>query len=100
MTGYAPTSFVIPAFPASVSFLRPQSYLVEPDPPTRFSETLRVPLKAHTGPIYLLQPTWEGWAGAKALPQFDLAPTTDCRPVPTNLDRDLELCVVERGASP
>ncbi len=100
MTGYAPTSFVIPAFPASVSFLRPQSYLVEPDHSTRFSDTLRARLKAHTGALYLLQPTWERWASAKALPLLGLVGTADCRPVSTNLALELELCAVERAAAP
>ena len=100
MTGFAPTSFVIPAFPASVSFLRPQSYLVEPTHATRFTETLRARIAAHGGPLYLLQPIWERHAGRAVLPQFGLAPTADCRPVPNNLDDELELCAVERVAGP
>jgi hypothetical protein len=96
MTGFAPTSFVIPAFPREVSFLRPQSYLVEPTHDTRFTATIRDRIKDHAGPVYLLQPTWEGHAGRAVLPQFGLEPTPDCRPVRTNLDDELELCAVVR----
>ena len=100
MTGYAPMSFVIPSFPPEVAFLRPQSYLVQPQDDTRFVDRLRGRIAAHPGGFFLLQPTWDKWAGENVLPQFHLRVTADCKPVPTNLDSELELCAVERMTTP
>lgn len=96
MTGFAPTAFVIPAFPPEIAFLRPYSYLAEPHHAMRFMDTMRARIAAHTGPIYVLQAEWEKWAGEKALPAFGLAPTLECRKVASNLDDEIELCAVRR----
>lgn len=97
MTGFAPTAFVIPAFPREVAFLRPQSYLVEPTHATRFNEVLRARIAAHTGEMFILQATWEKAAGERVLPFYNLRTVPgSCRPLPTNLDGELELCGVEK----
>ena len=97
MTGLAPTAFVIPAFPPEIPFLRVQSYLVSPGDATRFNEVLHQRIEAHTGELFLLRPTWDTWKAAEVLPGFglDLQPG-GCRPVPTNLDSELELCALVR----
>ncbi len=101
MTGLAPMSFVIPAFPHEIPFLRAQSYLVGPGDATRFNEVLHSRVAAHTGDLFLLRATWDNWTAAQVLPSFglDLQPN-GCRPIPTNLDSELELCALVRAESP
>ena len=97
MTGFAPTAFVIPSFPRAVSFLRPQSYLVDPAHATRFNEVLRARIAAHTGEILLLRAAYEKGAAERVLPVYGLGIAAgSCRPLPTNLDGELEMCGVER----
>lgn len=100
MTGFAPTAFVIPAFPPEIRFLRPHSYLVEPGHATRLMDEMRARIAAHAGPIYLLRAEWESAAAEKVLPSFGLIPTADCRTVASNLvapDDEVELCAVRRA---
>jgi len=97
MAGLAPTSYAIPAFPAEIAFLRPVSYLAGPDHDTRFIQTIKDRLAAHTGEIYLLQLEWEVETANEILPRLGLAPDlAKCRPVANNLDPALELCPVRR----
>jgi hypothetical protein len=101
MTGFAPTSFVIPALPPEVPVLRPYSFLIEPSHDTRFNKVMRQRIAAHQGDFLLVQPVWEKWAADKVLPDlgldFDLA---GCRPIQANLDNKLELCTLRRVAAP
>jgi hypothetical protein len=100
MTGLAPTAFVIPAFPPEIPFLRAQSYFVGPGDATRFNEVLHQRVAAHRGKIFLLRPTWDTWTAAEVLPGFALRlQANGCRPVPTNLDAEIELCALERTGS-
>ena len=97
MTGFAPTAFVIPAFPAEVAFLRPHSYFIAPEHATRFNAVLHDRIAAHDGALYLLQATWETWAAEKVLPDLGLRLVPDgCRPLRANLDSELELCALAR----
>ncbi len=96
MTGFAPTSYVIPAFPPEIPFLRPQSFLVAPHHRTRFMDVLRARVAAHTGDIYLLKPKWDTWSAPEVLPEFGLM-LASCEPLPTNLDAELEFCLLQRA---
>ena len=97
MTGFAPTAFVIPAFPRDVSFLRPQSYLVDPAHATRFNEVMGARIAAHSGEILLLQAAYEKSAAERVLPFYGLRRVEDsCRPLPANLDGELEICAIEK----
>ncbi|MGE3332215.1 MAG: hypothetical protein AB7I36_01125 [Rhodospirillaceae bacterium] len=97
MTGLAPTAFVIPAFPPDVPFLRPVSYLAGPDHDTLFIQTVKQRLEAHTGPVLVLQPSWDHDSAAKFLPMLSLAPDhANCRKLPNALDDTLELCPVRK----
>ena len=97
LEAFAPTAFVIPSFPRAVSFLRPQSYLVDPAHATRFNEVLRARIAAHTGEILLLRAAYEKGAAERVLPVYGLGIAAgSCRPLPTNLDGELEMCGVER----
>lgn len=97
MFGVAPTSYVIPAFPPTVAFLRPVSYLAGLDQETAFIETIRTRVRAHTGDIFTVQPSWERHAAQENLPRLGLNPVfSACRPLVNNLDDALELCPVVR----
>lgn len=101
MTGFAPTAFVIPAFPEQVAFLRPQSYFVAPEHVTRFNEILRNRVAEHRGDIFLLQATWERAAAGRVLPSLglQLGPAA-CNSIHANLDDELELCALTRMSNP
>ena len=93
MTGFAPTSFVIPAFPPEIPFLRPHSYLVAPGDPTKFNEVMNNRIVAHQGNVLLVRARWETWPVEKVLPGLGLRLVPEsCRPLPANLDDELELC--------
>ncbi len=101
MTGFAPTAFVIPALPPAIPVLRPYSFLVEPDHPTRFNDVLKARVAAHTGEFLLIQPVWEKWAAEKILPGFGLEfDPAGCQPIQANLDTELELCTLRRRVNP
>ncbi len=98
MSGFAPTAFVIPAFPPEIPFLRIRSYLLDPRFPTRFSELMRQRIAAHNGDLFLLRGDWEK-SEEEFLPLFGLALAPHgCRRVPANLDPQLELCALTRIA--
>ncbi len=97
MAGLAPTAFVIPSFPPEIAFLRPVSYLVGPDHSTRFVETLKARITAHTGEIFTLQPEWERHAVRDSFPLLGLAADFEgCRKLPNTLDNTIEICPVRR----
>jgi hypothetical protein len=53
-------------------------------------------IAAHNGDLFLLRATWETWPD-ELLALFGLALTPNgCRPVPANLDPQLELCGLTR----
>ena len=98
MTGLAPTSFAIPAFPTGVVFLRPQSYFIEPAHATRFNEIMHGRIATHAGDIYLLEAVWERAAADRVLPALGLQfQAGGCRPIQANLDEELELCALARA---
>jgi hypothetical protein len=98
MTGIAPTAFVIPSFPPEIAFLRPHSYLVEPSHATRFNEVLRARVAAHEGDFFLLRAAWDTWTAGEVLPGLGLVlDAGNCRPIPANIEEQLELCAVKRG---
>jgi len=97
MAGLAPTAFVIPSFPPGIAFLRPVSYLAGPDHSTRFIETLKARIAAHSGEIFTLQPEWERYAARDSFPLLGLAADFEsCRKLPNSLDDTLEICPVRR----
>jgi hypothetical protein len=100
MTGFAPISFVIPAFPPEIPFIRPHSYLLDPRQPTKMGDVMRDRIAAHQGDLFLLRASWELWPAVELLPLFGLALTPNsCRPVRANLDNEIELCGLTRVAA-
>lgn len=99
MTGFAPTAFVIPAFPPAVAFLRPHSYFIEPSHRTRFNAVMHARIATHRGDIYVLHAVWEKAVSEQVLPLLGLRlEAAACRPVRANLDAELELCAVTRAS--
>jgi hypothetical protein len=97
MAGLAPTAFVIPSFPSEIAFLRPVSYLAGPDHSTRFIETLKARIAAHSGEIFTLQPEWERHAVRDSFPLLGLAADFEsCRKLPNAHDNTIEICPVRR----
>lgn len=103
MTGSAPTSFVIPAFPPQVRFLRIQSYFTTPLPPYRgFTPLMRRLVAEHRGPLYVLTETsveQDGWTQA-AMDAYELdLHKEQCQRVISRIeveDQPLVLCPVSR----
>lgn len=100
MTGFAPTAFVIPAFPPEIPFVRIHSYLTDSQSPTMFNKTMHARIAAHGGDLLLLRATWESWTDKDVLPLYGLRVAPDsCRPIRANLDDDIELCGLDRVAA-
>lgn len=97
MAGLAPTAFVIPSFPGEIAFLRPVSYLAGPDHSTRFIETLKARVSAHSGEIFTVQPQWERHVARDAFPLLGLiADFANCQKLPNTLDDAIEICPVHK----
>lgn len=97
MTGLAPTAYVIPAFPPEIAFLRPVSYLANPEHDTLFIRTIRDRIAAHEGELLALMPFWDHESADKFMPMLGLAVDFGaCRRLPNNLDETLELCPVRK----
>jgi hypothetical protein len=73
MTGLAPTSFVIPAFPGEIAFLRPVSYLAGPSHDTRFIAVMKARITAHGGALLALAPSWDRSTARESLAPLGLA---------------------------
>lgn len=103
MTGSAPTSFVIPAFPPQVRFLRIQSYFTTPLPPYRgLTPLMRKLVAEHRGPLYVLFGTsaeQDGWTQA-AMDAYELdLHKEQCQRIVSRIeaeDQPLVLCPVSR----
>lgn len=101
VTGFEPTSFVIPAFPPKVLFVRLQGYLNDPkDGDTGLNRTLRQIVDRHRGDIYVLFSKKEPEKVGEVLPQYGLRPDmAKCTVIETNLTRDIRFCPVGRARS-
>lgn len=99
MVGFDPASYVIPAFPPQIPFLRIQGYFNDPnDGDTGFNRLLRERITAHQGDIFLLVASWEEDKAARALAYYGLAADfAHCADLATNLSRDLKWCALSRA---
>ena len=98
MVGFDPVSYVIPAFPPQIPFLRLQGYFNDPNEgDTGFNRLLRGRISAHKGDIFLLVAEWEEDKAARVLAHYGLATDFDqCADLITNLSRDLKWCALSR----
>lgn len=100
MAGYQPLSFVIPAFPPAVLFVRIQSNFIHPDSyDNGYIHLLRVRVAAHRGALYILSSVPDAGIADAAARSYGLAALTDrCGLVRSNLNEDLRLCRLRRDA--
>ena len=98
MVGFDPASYVIPAFPPQIPFLRIQGYFNDPnDGDTGFNRLLQKRIAAHEGAVFLLVAAWEEDKAARALMHYGFAADFDqCADLVTNLSRDLKWCALSR----
>jgi hypothetical protein len=102
MIGFEPASFLIPAFPPQIPFVRLQGYLMDPDQGENGLIALaRRRVAAHRGEFYALLAGWEQSTAERVLPRYGLAADfTACRDVPNNLAPvTLKLCPVQRATA-
>ncbi|MEA1677075.1 hypothetical protein [Nitrospirillum sp. BR 11163] len=97
MTGYAPTSFLIPGFPPQIPFLRVQSYFIHPDQgDILLNRQMRRRIDqgiANGDDFYLLLAHWETWTMDQILPRYGLKGAGEpCQPVTSTLDEPMMLC--------
>ncbi|WP_044559523.1 hypothetical protein [Azospirillum sp. B4] len=97
MTGYAPTSFLIPGFPPQIPFLRLQSYFIHPDQgDILLNRQMRQRINqgiADGDDFYLLVAHWETWTIDQILPRYGLKGAEEpCQPVTSTLDEPMLLC--------
>jgi hypothetical protein len=97
MTGLAPTSFLLPAFPPEIPFLRPHSFVANPSHPTKLTELIQKRIDDHKGDFMLLRARYEIWPAHALLPLLGLTLVPDsCNPIWDNLDGEMELCFLAR----
>ena len=98
MVGFDPASYVIPAFPPQIPFLRLQGYFNDPnDRDTGFNRLLRRRIAVHDGDIFLVVAEWEEDKAARVLAHYGLAADfVHCADLVTNLSRDLKWCALSR----
>lgn len=98
MAGYQPTSYVVPAFPPQIPFVRIQSNFMDPrHGDTGFNRLLRARVAAHDGPFLVLNTPGDAASAAEALDAYGLVLVAGtCQMVHTNLGEPLSLCTAER----
>ena len=98
MTGIWASAYVIPAFPASVPFLRIDGWLIRSsDHTSGMALEMRRRVVAHKGPLYVLFSPLERDRAIAALSDYELQMGEDCRPVTSNLNNLLTLCDLRRA---
>lgn len=99
MTGYEATSYVIPAFPEGVRFVRIMSNFTHPfETANRFNGRMRDLVDRHDGPLYSLFVQWEGWHNNQGLEAYGLRwDEARCQPLSgTIMVAPIVLCPVTR----
>lgn len=98
MVGFVPSSWVIPAFPPDVAFVRLQGYSHHPDDgDVGLARVARTRVSSHDGAFYLLYARGERQLARQIIDRFDLATDfASCEPVRGNLDSALRFCPVRR----
>ena len=96
MLGTTPTSWVIPAFPKSASFVRVQGYGIGlEDGETGLNQKVRARIAAHRGDFFTLASVDDRALAGSLLANFGLAQgDLNCRKVISNLAEGAELCAV------
>jgi len=98
MVGTEPASYVIPAFPPQIPFLRLQGYFNDPnDGDTGFNRLLRARITAHAGEIFLLVAGWEEDKAQRVLTHYGLSTDfSQCADLVTNIGEGLKWCALSR----
>ena len=94
MLGNSPISYVIPEFPSSFRFVRPESNLITYKDQYNFSTGIKDLLKQHTGPMYILYNSEEKNIFVNQnLTSLGLSTVTkECFPLKTNTPDRLVMC--------
>jgi hypothetical protein len=96
MAGYQPLSFVVPHFPKAIPFVRIQSNFIQPDSwDNGYLHRLRARVAAHRGALYSLSTVPDTDLAEAAAAAYGLSlDRASCRTVASNLNEDLNLCVL------
>jgi hypothetical protein len=97
MLGYAPTAWVIPAFPPATAFVRVQGFGLNPeDGDIGLNRRVAERIAAHRGAVYTLAGDGDRDLAATLLARYGLAPDpAGCRRIVSNLADYAELCPVQ-----
>jgi hypothetical protein len=98
MVGFIPASWVIPAFPPQIPFVRLQGYSHSPDDgDVGLAGVARRRIVTHGGIFYLLCARGERQFAREVLAKYGLEPELAlCESISGNLDDDLRWCPVRR----
>jgi len=98
LAGHEPLSFLIPAFPEAMRFLRIDSTFTNPDQTAvPFNPLMKREIDAHEGPLLALFIATERRDVTRRLGNDGLILTDRCGPVRSNIGAgDYELCAVQR----
>jgi hypothetical protein len=99
MAGTEPASFVIPAFPPQIPFLRIDSWLDSPQSHTRFGDGMRMRVAGHRGPLFGIFANWERERALAAFSDYGLAiEPSQCGTIVSNVGEPLIWCPLYRRA--
>lgn len=99
MAGTEPSSYVIPAFPAQIPFLRIDSWLDSPQSHTRFGDRMRMRVAAHKGPLFGIFAGWERDRALAAFTEYGLSiELAQCTSIQSNAGEPLIWCPLFRRA--
>lgn len=102
MAGADPTSFVIPAFPSAIPFVRIDGNFHSAERPSpSYQRTVNARIAAYRGALLMLTSQREEGEATKAAKYIGLTMHRDrCGLLPNNLDEPLLLCAVSRDILP
>lgn len=97
MLGGSPTAYVIPAFPPSYRFVRPESNFIQEDS-YKLSALIEDALQDHAGPVYVLYDTRDSRVDLdRSLEQLDLEfDPQECLPLQVNTRDALAVCEAQK----
>ena len=99
LAGTEPSSYVIPAFPTQIPFLRIDSWLDTPQSHTRFGDRMRTRVRAHRGPLFAIFSPNEIERAKNAFAEYGLIlEPSQCAALGTNAAEPLLWCALDRRA--
>ena len=100
VAGNVPMSYTLPFFPRDARFISPTNNFLRLGQPSAMAKRAEDAIRAHRGPLYMLEPAQATDEGPAILRYFALDRLA-CAPIRSNIDYDaLRLCSLRREEPP